>query len=206
MDTGPAPSPFAGHEHLWFAVFAALIVFSIYRRLRRNFGAQPLRPKSMAVRIVVLLVVAALLLPVALHGGEFLLLAVAGVSAGAGLGLFAASRTRFEKRDGLLYYIPHTYTGLLVTALFLGRLLYRLFELYATGLLPGATSGAATGLHAGDRGADVYGTQAMLHSPLTVGIFFVLIGYYVTYYCRLLLKSRHLQAGDLEPAATTTPS
>jgi hypothetical protein len=198
VDTAPAQSPFAGHEHVWFAVFAALIVFSIYRRLRRNFGAQPLRPKSMTVRIVILLVVAALLGPLALHSNEFLLLGIGGLVAGLGLGLFAASRTRFEKREGLLYYIPHTYTGLLVTALFLGRLLYRLFELYVTGALAGAAPV--------NQGADAYGTQAMLHSPLTFGVFFVLIGYYVTYYCRLLLKSRHLEAGDFETAADTTPS
>ena len=131
-------------------------------------------------------------------GGEQLADLVQGLGAGLGLGLFAASRTRFEKREGLLYYIPHTYTGLLVTALFLGRLLYRLFELYATGALTGAPPA--------NQGADVYGTQAMLHSPLTFGVFFVLIGYYVTYYCRLLLKSRHLEAGDFETAADTTPS
>lgn len=179
MDTPPASSPFAGHEHVWFAAFAALIVFSIYRRLRRNFGAQPLRPKSMSVRIVVLLVVAAVLLPLAFRSTEFLLLGVGGLGAGLALGLFAASRTRFEKRAGLLYYIPHTYTGLLVTALFLGRLLYRLFELVATGALSGATPT--------NTGPEAYGTQAMLHSPLTFGVFFVLIGYYVTYYSRLLV-------------------
>jgi hypothetical protein len=200
MDAGAAQSPFAGHEHLWYTLFAALIIFSVYRRLRRNFGAQALRPKTMTVRIVILLILAAILLPTALHSVEFLLLAVAGIGAGLGLGLFAASRTRFERRDGLLYFIPHTYTGLLVTALFIGRLIYRLFELYASGALAGKLPA--------DPGADPYGTQAMLRSPLTLGIFFVLIGYYVTYYCRLLMKSRHLQAADLEPAAAaanTTP-
>jgi hypothetical protein len=200
MNTGAAPSPFAGHEHVWYALFAALLVFSIYRRLRRNFGAQALRPKSMGVRVIVLAVLAAILLPLALHSSEFLLLAAAGLGAGVTLGLFAASRTRFEKRDAVLYYVPHTYTGLLVTALFLGRLLYRLFELYASGAL----SGAAPGPSAGAQGPDPYGTQAMLHSPLTLGIFFILIGYYITYYGRLLVKSRHLQPGDFERAADTT--
>ncbi len=152
----------------------------------------------MTVRIVVLVVVAALLGPLAFRSTEFLLLGIGGLAAGLGLGLFAASRTRFEKRDDQLYYIPHTYTGLLVTALFLGRLLYRLFELYA--------SGALSGTAPVNQGPDVYGTQAMLHSPLTFGIFFVLIGYYVTYYCRLLAKSRHLEPGDFETAADTSPS
>ncbi len=74
MDTGTAQSPFAGHEHLWYTLIAALIIFSVYRRLRRNFGAQALRPKTMTVRIVILLILAAILLPVALHSSEFLLL------------------------------------------------------------------------------------------------------------------------------------
>ena len=47
----------------------------------------------------------------------------------------------------------------------------------------------------------------MVKSPLTVGILFVLVGYYAWYYGWLLWKSKRLTAADLEaaPAATTAP-
>jgi hypothetical protein len=37
-----------------------------------------------------------------------------------------------------------------------------------------------------------------MQSPLTAGIFFVLIGYYVCYYSWVLWKSRHITSADLE--------
>ena len=41
----------------------------------------------------------------------------------------------------------------------------------------------------------------MVQSPLTVGILFVLIGYYLCYYGWLLWKSKHIAPEDLEAAA-----
>ena len=38
-------------------LFAALLVFAVYRRFRRTFGPQPLRPVRMSVRIVLFAVI-----------------------------------------------------------------------------------------------------------------------------------------------------
>jgi hypothetical protein len=51
----------------------------------------------------------------------------------------------------------------------------------------------------------------MVRSPLTVGMLFVLIGYYVCYYGLVLWKSKHLETRDLEesklsPSGTPTDS
>jgi hypothetical protein len=45
----------------------------------------------------------------------------------------------------------------------------------------------------------------MIRSPLTVTIFFVLVGYYLYFYGMLLWKSKHLKTDDIEvaPAAAT---
>jgi hypothetical protein len=43
----------------------------------------------------------------------------------------------------------------------------------------------------------------MTKTPLTVGMFFVLIGYYVCYYGRVLWKSKRITQADLEASATT---
>jgi hypothetical protein len=40
-----------------------------------------------------------------------------------------------------------------------------------------------------------------VRSPLTVGIFFVLAGYYLYFYGWVLWKSKHLKAEDVEAAS-----
>jgi threonine/homoserine/homoserine lactone efflux protein len=43
----------------------------------------------------------------------------------------------------------------------------------------------------------------MLRSPLTLGAFFVLAGYYLYYYGWVLWKSKHLEAADTETVSPT---
>jgi len=38
----------------------------------------------------------------------------------------------------------------------------------------------------------------MVKTPLTLGLFFVLIGYYVVYYSRVISKSKRITPADLE--------
>src|ERR1700722_6674040 len=76
-------------------LMAALVVFAVYRRLRRTFGRQVLSPSRMIVRIVLLAVVGCTLLPLALRSGQFLAAEIIGIAAGLGLGLWAAKRIRF---------------------------------------------------------------------------------------------------------------
>jgi hypothetical protein len=173
-------------------LFAALVVFGVYRRFRRNFGQQQLRPARMTLRIVLLAVVGCALLPMALRSAQFLTAELAGAALGAALGLWGAQRTRFLMHDGRLYYVPHTYTGIAVSLLFLGRLAFRVVQIY-------------TGVHASQAAnadpSQAFAPASMVRSPLTVGIFFVLAGYYVSYYGWVLWKSKHLNAADIETAS-----
>ena len=158
----------------------------LYRRFRRNFGRQQLRPTRMIVRVAILSVLAALLAPMGLRGGVYLLAQITGAAAGIGLALWGASRTRFVRDGERLFYIPHTYTGIAVSALVLGRILYRFAVTYSTNGLPAPENPAPNVL------------DAMVKTPLTGGLFFVLIGYYVCYYCRLIWKSKRITRADLE--------
>jgi len=45
------------------------------------------------------------------------------------------------------------------------------------------------------------GPASMMRTPLTVGLFFVLAGYYLCYYGLVLWKSKHLKTEDIEVAA-----
>lgn len=169
-------------------LLAALVVFAVYRRFRRSFGRQALRPGRMTGRLVLFAVLACVLLPMALQSAQLLAAELAGAALGIALGLWGSQRTRFLMYRGQLHYVPHTYTGIAVSLLFLGRLAFRLASQFAA---PTPQS----------RG---FGASTMVKSPLTVGILFVLLGYYAWYYGWLLWKSKRLQAADIEadPAAT----
>jgi hypothetical protein len=168
-------------------LLSALIVFAIYRRLRRSFGRQPLRPGRMAFRMVLLGLIGAVLAPAALRSGAFAGAAAAGLAAGVSLAFWGASQTRFEQAGTQRYYVPHTYTGIAVSLLFIGRVAFRLLQAY--GLTRGAQGQAAT------LGSGGYG-YGYVSSPLTLGLFFVLMGYWVCYLGLLLWKSKHLKPGE----------
>jgi hypothetical protein len=165
-------------------LLAALLIFVVYRRLRRSFGQQPLVPLRMQLRILLLLIVSCLLLPSAMHSAAFLFSILAGVAVGIALALWGAAHTRFVRDADRLYYVPHTYTGMAVSLLFIGRLGYRLVQVYGS--------------------ADQSFTAASLvRSPLTIGLYFVLMGYYVCYYSVLLWKSKHAATAGIEAASNT---
>jgi hypothetical protein len=170
-------------------IFALIIPFIVYRRLRRNFGAQRLSPTRMIVRMAILLTLAAVLAPRALSGLDYFLADLGGALIGVALAYWGASRTRFLNREGRLHYVPHTYTGIAVSLLLLGRLAYRLVQLNSTAQMVPAV------------GNDGAGPRSIVSTPLTSGMFFVLIGYYACYYGLVLRKSKHLTAADLEAHA-----
>jgi hypothetical protein len=167
-------------------LIALLVVFAIYRRFRRSFGQQPLRPIRMQVRIVLLLVIGCLLMPAALRSAAFIAAVLAGIVAGVALAMWGAARTRYLRVSGQLYYVPHTYTGIAVSLLFVGRLVYRLIQVYSTS--------HATHAVAADSASQGFAPAGMLQSPLTLGLYFVLMGYYVCYYSMVLWKSKRVVA------------
>ncbi|MGC1520074.1 MAG: hypothetical protein WA803_00930 [Steroidobacteraceae bacterium] len=174
-------------------LFAALVVFAVYRRLRRSFGRQLLRPTRMTVRIVLLTVIVCLLAPLALRSPQYLGAELAGAALGIGLGIWGAQKTRFLMVGERLHYVPHTYTGIAVSLLFLGRLVYRIVQAYTA-------AHAAHAAYPADP-AQAMGPASMVRSPLTAGVFFVLAGYYLYYYGWVLWKSKHLKADDIEVAS-----
>jgi hypothetical protein len=189
------PSDYA---RIWPFLIAAMVILMIYRRLRRSFGRQPVRPSRMKLRMGILLLVGVSLIPLALRSGETSLLGIAGAAAGVGLALWGANRTRYERRDGQLYYVPHTYTGIVVSLLVFGRLAYRFAQLYSMHAIAGGMPGAGS--------AQSFASPSTVQSPVTVGLVCVLIGYYVCYYSRVLWKSKHIRAEDLEASPVATIS
>lgn len=176
-------------------VIAALAVLLVYRRLRRSFGRQRIRPVRMRVRLGLLIAVGCLMLPLAVRSGQFLGAELAGALVGAMLGVWGARHTRYQTYGGQLHYIPHTYTGIAVSLLFLGRLVYRVVELSAINHSTGP---------GGVESMQRMTSPAMLNSPFTVGLLFVVVGYYVCYYSMVLSKSKRIRPEDIEVSSTST--
>jgi hypothetical protein len=159
-------------------LMAVLVAWALYRRVRRTIGRQLVSPARMQWRIGIFGVVGALMLFVSLRDMQLLGAMVAGLAGGAVLAWFGLRHTKFETTAQGHFYTPHTYIGLFVSALLLGRVLYRILVLYA-------------GMQAAAQ-ANANPFAAYQKSPLTLAIFGVLVGYYLTYYAGVLSKSRSL--------------
>jgi hypothetical protein len=160
----------------WLPTLVAvpLVGFMLYRRLRRTFGKQPVTPKRMALRMVLLCVVCILLFVRSPATAANLGAAAAGLALGVALAMVGLMHTEVEATAASKFYTPNKWIGLAVTALFLGRLAGRLFTV----------SERATQVASG-----VSPYAGLQQSPLTLGLFFLLAGYYVTYYAGVLRKA-----------------
>jgi hypothetical protein len=156
----------------------ALLVWAIYRRVRRNFGRQALKVGRMQFRIAILALIGVLVLVTCARNMELLGALACGAVCGVALGYLGLRHTKFESTPQGSYYTPHTYIGLFVTALFLGRVLFRFLTMHS---YPNALAPASQNPFDGYQ-----------KSPLTIAIFGVLIGYYTFFNIGVLRKSREL--------------
>lgn len=179
-------------------LIAVAVLLLLYRRFRRNFGRQPLRPKRMIFRVVVLAIICVLFLASPFRSLTGDAAAGGGAVVGVALGFWALAHTRFETTPQGRYYTPNGYIGMIVVALFIGRLIYRFIVIYP--LMHQAVRQAAQNpqLRASP-------FAAYERSPLTVGLFFLLAGYYICYYVNVLIKCRDIQPGkdDHKPTLIT---
>jgi hypothetical protein len=154
------------------AAITAIVAFGVYRRVRRNIGRQTLTAARQYVRMTIFTVVC---------------LVLAFVQPLHPAGWFALRHTEFAVTPQGYFYTPHLYIGIAVTALFIGRLLYRMVLLYD------AAGTAAPGMR-----------PAPDYSPLTLGILFLTASYYIVYctgLLRWLRKAQQAASAKLPPGA-----
>src|SRR5579863_4098831 len=99
--------------------------------MRRSFGRQPLQIGRLQLRIGVLAIAGLLILVASAVSMNLLLALLGGIAAGATLATVGLRHTRFEATSEGRFYTPHTYIGIFVSALFIGRILYRYLAAYA---------------------------------------------------------------------------
>jgi hypothetical protein len=179
-----------------------LIGWGIYRRIKRTIGYQQVRPKRMVFRIVVFAIVGLLILSLAFsHPIQYVGDAV-GLLCGVTLGYFGIRQLKIEKREQGWFYRTHGTVEAIVLVLFIGRIAYRLIETMV--LHPGAMGGAGANPYAGGYGGSAaagnpYGD--ITHDPLTSGVFFVIVSFYIYFYGYLLRRAKRL---DDDAGGTTT--
>jgi len=153
-----------------FSLVLALIAWRIYRRIRRNIGRQPLRPRRALTSVCIFTALVLMLAWVSLAQPRLLAGVAGGLAPGVRLGLGGLRLTRFETTAEGHFYIPNTHIGVGLSILMVGRLGYRFMVL----------SDATVGM----------GHPPAMQSPLTFFIFGLMAGYYIVYQTGLFIHRR----------------
>jgi hypothetical protein len=152
------------------AVIAPFVLWRVYSRVKRLTSRQ--RSKTWRHRTT-LVFFPLLLLALAAASVQTGPIALAGLAAGLPLGLvlgrIAIGRTRFEQVGAEFYFTPHAPIGMLIALLFMGRMGYRAYEYFALGS---------------------FAHHEFVTSPLTLFIFGLLAGYYMSFAFGLLAWRR----------------
>jgi len=154
---------------LWVPIgFGALILWRTYSRIRRMVGRQHLSNVRPWITVSVFPIILALLVVASIAKPTSLLAMAGGVLIGICLGIYGLRVTRFETTPQGLFYTPSAHVGIALSLLFVGRVIYRLMQLYGMfGTPPDPQVNYAT-------------------TPWTLLIIGTLAGYYVTYAVGLL--------------------
>ena len=176
-----------------YLIMLPIMAWVVWRRVSRSFGRQPIKRKTMIVRIAIFAVIGVLLALSGLHKIELAEGLFGGVILGAALGILGVRLTRFEvdpvRGD---CYVPNPWIGAFLTLLLLGRLAYRLVVVYLPQM---QQAHAATGSDA------QAWSSGYTSSPLTMLVIGLLIGYYILYFAGLLIHHRRFQQTQLGTTA-----
>ncbi|SFD67227.1 Protein of unknown function [Paenibacillus catalpae] len=155
-----------------------VILFVVYRRLKRSVGFQPFRPGRLKMRIGIFSVIGILLLVTGFPHPAIYVSDALGIACGAVIAYYAIKHSRFEHRDDTLFYRTHIGIETLVVLLFIGRIAFRVIEMFGNG------GTAAVALN-----NETAQMQQYTNDPLTAATFFLLVAYYIGYYSFILRKS-----------------
>jgi hypothetical protein len=134
--------------------------------LRRNIGRQKLRSRRIVVSIIIFSLASLALIAFSLQLPKLLLGISGGLVLGVLLGFVGLRLTKFETTDEGHFYTPDTRIGIVLSLLFVGRMIYRFWALRNVS-------------------ATAY-TPPPFQSALTFLVFGLIAGYYIVYYIGLL--------------------
>lgn len=158
------------------AVVIPLIIWRVYRRVRRNVGRQLFHPGRLLTSIIIFGLLTGLIGFVAIRYPVLEEGLGGGLLAGGLLAWIGIHLTRFDFSAAGRFYTPNTYIGISVTLLLIGRIVYRAI------VLRGTFDGTADPV------------PSIFESPLTLVFFGITAGYYVIYCAGVLIRGRKLAA------------
>ncbi|MCY8945681.1 kinase [Bacillus atrophaeus] len=153
-----------------------IIVFFLYKKIKRSIGYQPLRPRWLFIRVILFSLFAGGLAVFSLTHPFLYAYLTLGILGGFLLVFFAKRNISFEKRRGKIYFRTHIWVELILLSLFLSRFLYRVSGLYLA--------------HPDLKNPDSY-SQTIGTDPLTICIFFLIAVYYIGFSSFVLKMTRH---------------
>jgi hypothetical protein len=169
-----------GANVLPFLIMIPLIAWRMYSRVKRNIGRQTYSKRRPWITMVVfpLLIVLLSFGAYSHHRPSLFAAMLGGIAGGIVLGFYGNKHTKFEVTPEGMFYTPNAHLGIALSVLFIGRVVYRMFVLYSMNpYAPQSTNDFAA-------------------SPLTLAIFGLLAGYYVTYAIGLVRWHKVVSGGD----------
>lgn len=145
-----------------------LVGWRMYARFKRMVGKQRFSYARPWISLSIFPLITVFLVIATQAHLERLWLLVGGAAIGVGLGVIGLRKTKFEVAADDLFYTPNAHLGIALSLVMFARIIYRAFHVAMTG--PDLASGM--------------GTHAT--TPLTLAIFGVLAGYYMSYAIGLL--------------------
>lgn len=171
------------HYVIPFLIFG----FFIYRRAKRTIGFQKLSRGRLTFRLSLFGLLGVIIFILGfVHPIHFIGYLI-GLAGGALLGRTAIRHTRFEHRTDGWYYRTHLWVEVTVLVLFLGRIAYRYA---AIAIITGTGSGSATTFSWAD-------FSQFTKDPVTAGVFFIIVSYYVLFFGYLLREGSKLDPAGL---------
>jgi hypothetical protein len=153
------------------ALIIPFIAWRVYRRARRSIGRQLFKPTRLKVSIGIFSLVVVIFAAMGFAHPMVLAALAGGLALSTGLAWWGLHLTKFEDTPQGKFYTPNTALGVAVTALFIGRLLYRILVVAVA--------------------PDLQAPSAPLpfQSPLTFFLFGLSAGYYIAYQAGVLIRS-----------------
>jgi hypothetical protein len=168
-------------------IIALLILFLLYRRIRRTIGFQRFVKGRMMTRMALFGIICIIFLALGYVHPLIYVYDALGIVIGGLIAYFAIRSTTFEWRKGAWYFRPNPWIGALLLVLFIGRIGFRVYQDYAL-----ISSGAARGGQIAQQNQ----LSAYSHDPFTVIILFTLISYYFVYYTFIIRREQHLEMSE----------
>ncbi len=170
-------------DSLHYVIPCLIFGIFIYRRAKRTIGFQKLSRGRLTFRLSLFSLLGVIILILGfVHPIHFIGYLI-GLAGGALLGRTAISHTRFEHRSDGWYYRTHLWIEVTVLVLFLGRIAYR----YAAVAI---STGSTTTFTPAD-------FSQFTKDPVTAGVFFIIVSYYVLFFGYLLREGTKLDPAGL---------